>query len=118
LFFKVLEKPLAAGSYVVIGTAAGVGAAGGSFRLARFSVVNNCQLRDQNNGVIGVARASGEVEEDNATVDSFDMAITGGVFIPEGTTGSVSLWCNGEFGNGVQLQQSQLLVLKIGGFAQ
>jgi hypothetical protein len=115
---KLVEKSLSAGSYVVVGTASGVGNASGPFRSGRFSIVNNCQLRDQNNGVIGVARASGEFEENGATVDTFDMAMTGGIFIPEGTTGSVSLWCNGEFANSVAVQQSQLLVLKIGGFTQ
>jgi len=107
---------LTGGNYVVVATAAGVGVNSGVFRNERFSIVNNCQLRNQNGGVIGIGRASGEVEEDFATVDTFDMAITGGLSIPDGATGTVSLWCNAEFGHVVKVDQSQMLILKIGGF--
>ena len=114
-FAKVLEKQLPAGSYAIVATAASVGTGSGAFGRERFSLVNNCQLRNHVNGVIGIGRASGEIEENGATKDTFQMAITGGMTIPDGQTGTVSLWCNAEFGNDVKLDQSQIMILKIGG---
>jgi hypothetical protein len=115
-FFKVLDKTLTTGSYVVVATASGVGTGIGSFSGdEQISMVNNCQLRNQAGGVIGASRATGSFSQ--FTHDANEITVTGGLIITE-TVGSVSLWCNSEFDLQLEVANSQIMVLKIGGFTE
>jgi len=49
--------------------------------------------------------------------DSSEISVNGGLFVPDGGGNVVSLWCREEFGSGL-LDGAQIMVLKIGGFAQ
>ena len=113
VFYKLLEKQLTEGSYVIIATAAGVGLANPAIP---GPVVNNCLLRNQNGEAIGAGRASGEVSD--FAQDTNEITVTGGIFVPDGTTNAVSMWCNAEFDRPLEVANTQMLVMKIGGFTQ
>jgi hypothetical protein len=120
----VVEKSLSPGSWVAFATASAVGSnespfAGGHDER---SLVNDCQLRTRTpaevasnsfGNVIGATRASGGHSE--FTEDTHEISVNGGLFVPEGTTLSISLWCREEFGP-VRLAGAQIVLLKIGGF--
>lgn len=115
-FSKVMEKALPNGSYVVLATVSGAGAAlrfdGGDSERAH---VVECQLRDGVGVVIGGGVVSGGASQ--YTVDRAEITTTGGLFVPPGQTGSVSLWCRTPFADlTTGIAGGQMMVLNIGGF--
>jgi hypothetical protein len=115
-FAKVMEKALPSGSYAVIATVSGAGSAlrfegGDSERAHQIE----CQLRDSVGVVIGGSVVSGGASQ--YTVDRAEITATGGLFVPPGQTGSVSLWCRTPFADTTtQIAGGQMMVLNIGGF--
>jgi hypothetical protein len=107
---------LTIGSYVVVATASGVTTGVGSFSGDnQISIATNCQLRNQTGGVIGASNATGSFSQ--FTRDANEITVTGGLIITD-AVGTVSLWCNSEFNRQLQVENSQIMVLKIGGFTE
>ncbi len=73
----------------------------------------DCQLRNGQNGVIGGSRSSGGFSA--FTRDAHEITVIGGINVPEGTTGSVTLFCRDAFGR-VELDGAAMMVIHIGGF--
>ncbi len=115
VFTHVVSKGLSSGSWLIFSTASQVGSnqfpfSGGNDER---SMVNECQLRDEFGGVLGVSRATGGYSE--FTRDHHEITINGGIFVPDGEGRTVSLWCREEFGPGY-LAGARIVVLKVGGF--
>lgn len=114
-FTKVLEKGVSGGSWVAFATASAVRTSSIPFFDEIHQEVMECQLRDSSGGVMGASRAAGRAGK--FQLDSSEITVTGGLFVPDGGGNVVSLWCREEFGSGA-LDGAQIMVLKIGGFAQ
>ena len=114
-FTKVLEKGVSGGSWVAFATASAVRGGTIPFFDDIFQQVMECQLRDSGGNILGASRAAGRVGKFQQ--DSDEISVNGGLFVPEGGGNVVSLWCREEFSPGL-LDGAQIMVLKIGGFAQ
>jgi hypothetical protein len=115
-FAKVMEKPLPSGSYVVVASVSGAGSAlrfdgGDSERAHQIE----CQLRDAAGVILGGSVVSGGASQ--YTVDRHEITAMGGLVVPAGQAGSVSLWCRTPFADlTTQIAGGQMMVLNIGGF--
>jgi hypothetical protein len=115
-FTKVMEKSLPSGSYAVVATVSG---AGSSLRFdggdSERGLQVECQLRDGAGVVLGGSVISGGASQ--FTVDRHEITATGGLLVPVGQTGSVSLWCATPYADlTTQIAGGQMMVLSIGGF--
>jgi hypothetical protein len=116
-FVKILEKPLLPGSYAIVTTANAVGhGTAGPIGDTEISDAAHCELRNAANGVIGGNGAAGSFTE--FVSDLNEITVTGGIFVPDGTSNAASLWCRATISTGAQLvvRGAQMMVLRIGGF--
>ncbi len=112
----LVETTLPEGSYVAVALVAGL-AGPGVFAgdPQQFGFV--CELRDGNNNFMGGAAVVGESSTNVRDVHS--ITINGGLFVPSGQTGKITLQCDiGLAGQDVVgvLDGAQMVVLQVGGF--
>jgi hypothetical protein len=113
-YVKLTEKLVGEGSWIAFSTTSAATTAMGSFdgdNMKQF--VNDCQLRDEFGNVLGASRAAGTFNQ--FTRDTNEISTNGGVFVPQGETRTVSLWCRSAF-DVLEVDGAQLMVVNIGGF--